>query len=549
MPSKVGGGKSPFTVSTIKKFEKETGAGSSAVTEDRSTDDTVGHEGEVTARKERARMAQGPLKRGVPEEVKARWRSNSPSSDRFAKKSSSPGTKKERSRTPPLTARGPATPAGHAPKRSVTPASKQGARRRSMTPTTVRSLSQGGGGTVSWQAIIAPNKRTPKPTSPRSSKATPYDSVTPRSATTMPHAVLSPEKATPTSSAVNPSPRTARWAGLSPRSVAQTLTFSRPTADDGSAMTPVPSPAPTTPVDTVLSPQRRSVTMTQNQPKRKKQPIFVAALPLPPKAAKHAFTLVLDLDQTLVNAHNVDDTVVPRPFMLEALDEFGHCKAERVLWTASNEAQAKFVLKKSPGMAQHFDYIVTWDTLGWGNRRDYVKDIVKLRRSTSSTLVVDNDHMVVRPHIHSALVVEDYGDLQGGSIRHDDMVMLQVAKFVKEMSMMRPEIDVPSFVRTNGSWVGKKKTGFYKLQDDAPFEKLTARPANDTASEATSKRSRADSKKRQANSQTYTSPLAALSTTFSSPRSTKPPFQRTTTQVKKTTASPTRSLFVRRGSH
>eukprot|EP01063_Lacrimia_lanifica_P018456 TRINITY_DN2535_c0_g1_i1.p2 TRINITY_DN2535_c0_g1~~TRINITY_DN2535_c0_g1_i1.p2 ORF type:complete len:673 (+),score=237.80 TRINITY_DN2535_c0_g1_i1:88-2106(+) len=215
----------------------------------------------------------------------------------------------------------------------------------------------------------------------------------------------------------------------------------------------------------------RSATMTAaspgpgfRTPKPKPVSIFPATLPLPPRPSKYKITVVFDLDQTLVNAHNVDDTIVPRPDMLACLEEIGACGAERIMWTASNEAQARFVLKKLPGLAALFDYIVTWDTHGWGDRRDYVKDILVLGRPATSALVIDNDHLVVRPHVNNALIVDDYGDLKGGNIPDVCDVMARLTMFVQCLTAMRPEIDVPAFIKAHGDWVEiKKKVGYYRL--------------------------------------------------------------------------------------
>ncbi|KAJ9450759.1 nuclear lim interactor-interacting factor [Diplonema papillatum] len=291
--------------------------------------------------------------------------------------------------------------------------------------------------------------------------------------------------------------------------------------------------------------KRRSATATQPLPARRHQPTFVGSLPLPARHHSHSLTVVFDLDQTLVNAHSPQDVVVPRPGLLESLEAIGKCRAERVLWTASNEAQARFVLKKIPGLAQHFDYLVTWDTAGWGNRRDYVKDILKLRRHLSTTLVIDNDHLVVRPHIPNALVVEDYGDLQGESIPDTDTVMQGMVDFVRALSTMQPVIDVPSYVKATAEWVGRKKTGFYFLRTDDSYDPADAGASEDEAREHPLPPPHASAipppgaakPKRALSSQTHVTPGTAG----------KPAaFQRTTTSVKKRQGAPARALFAGR---
>ena len=238
--------------------------------------------------------------------------------------------------------------------------------------------------------------------------------------------------------------------------------------------------------------------------------------------------------QTLVNAHNPDDTVVPRPEMLETLEAIGTCNAERIMWTASNEAQAKFVLRAIPGFAVHFDYVVTWDTKGWGDRRDYVKDIMKLGRSPSTTLACDNDHIVLRPHVSSGIVVDDYGDLEGGDIKEGCDVMERLRTFVFALSKMRPEIDVPSFVRSHGDWLSiRKKIGYYRLPEmgSLPQVKDSVRHTSPLSTPQAQL-----SKRQQSLTQTFHSP----STMGSSRSKTSVSFQRTSTSVKNRPTSPSR---------
>ena len=245
--------------------------------------------------------------------------------------------------------------------------------------------------------------------------------------------------------------------------------------------------------------------------------------------------------------------------MIECLDTIGLAGAERILWTASNEAQAKFVLKKVDGFANHFDYIVTWDTKGWGDRRDYVKDIQRLNRCPSSTLGVDNDHIVMRPHVHSALVVEDYGDLEGGSIPEYCSVMRRLTPFVVQLSRMRPEVDVPSFVRAHGEWVSiRRNVGYYRLPPhELPMPDgivgrgdFADRSRRGTSPVRTVSPTRV--KRRQGVTQTYVSPSPAPGARVKGTAAQASAFQRTSTsvvmkhQLRPSASSPSRGLLLLR---
>eukprot|EP01062_Namystynia_karyoxenos_P073125 TRINITY_DN69972_c0_g1_i1.p1 TRINITY_DN69972_c0_g1~~TRINITY_DN69972_c0_g1_i1.p1 ORF type:complete len:597 (+),score=124.42 TRINITY_DN69972_c0_g1_i1:92-1792(+) len=182
---------------------------------------------------------------------------------------------------------------------------------------------------------------------------------------------------------------------------------------------------------------------------------FIPVLPLPPRAPDRTWTAVLDLDQTLVNAHGADDAVITRPGMQKLLETLGRLRAERVLWTASNEAQVRFVLRRLGAAGKMLEHVVTWDTKGWqhfpaGGSTTYNKDLAKLDRPMHSTLLLDNDPLVVRPHLHNALVVDDFGDGHGRGCRPDDNVLPAVGAFLEEMCAAHPEgLDIPAHLQAH----------------------------------------------------------------------------------------------------
>eukprot|EP01060_Flectonema_neradi_P003213 TRINITY_DN1205_c0_g1_i2.p1 TRINITY_DN1205_c0_g1~~TRINITY_DN1205_c0_g1_i2.p1 ORF type:complete len:569 (+),score=110.28 TRINITY_DN1205_c0_g1_i2:195-1709(+) len=504
------------------------------------------------------------MKKGVPECMKAKFRSNSPRQVRKGSMGDTPSSRTRRFSTPTAPYYGLSTThiAPSRKLRSATPTQERepsavvtSARRRSLTPTLTRSTtatmepptqkSWTWGSPKKKKVSKATTKTNPKPVSksaastPTAAAAGPRDPSPTREKQEESTAAVKRTPATVIKTTRTASPAPSAEKSLlvdiaSPRSASTqvhkavkrpnastTLTFSRPKPFSTST-TIDHHPSPVSGINVIPSPSsRRSVTMTQSQPRKPKshKPTFIASLPLPPRNGRYQSTVVFDLDQTLVNAHSEDDTVIPRPGILESLEAISKCGCERVMWTASNEAQAKFVIKKIPGLGMCFDYIVTWDTLGWGKRRDYVKDILKLKRSIRDSIVIDNDSLVVRPHIQNAIVVEDFGDLRGGSIQEQDSTMADTAAFIQHLSSQK-EMDVPGFVRSYADWTGgKKKLGYYRLP---PASNLTGTPRTGSPARVP----------------THTSPPRQPTIITTSKRA----FQRTTT-VKKRPTSPVRPFM------
>eukprot|EP01065_Artemidia_motanka_P010774 TRINITY_DN15770_c0_g1_i1.p1 TRINITY_DN15770_c0_g1~~TRINITY_DN15770_c0_g1_i1.p1 ORF type:complete len:428 (+),score=79.11 TRINITY_DN15770_c0_g1_i1:55-1338(+) len=183
---------------------------------------------------------------------------------------------------------------------------------------------------------------------------------------------------------------------------------------------------------------------------------FASSLPLPPRSAGKSWTVVLDLDQTLINAHAPDDRVIQRPGLQPFLETLGELGAERVLWTASNEAQVRFVLRRLGAAGHMFEHVVSWDTKGWtpfrGRTSPLVKDLTKLRRPLSSCLLVDNDPEVTRSHPHNAIVVEDFGDGEGEFCDSEDRELDELRELMIRLCQDGGQTSVPAFVRSNCFW-------------------------------------------------------------------------------------------------
>lgn len=108
---------------------------------------------------------------------------------------------------------------------------------------------------------------------------------------------------------------------------------------------------------------------------------------LPPKTSKHEYTLVLDLDETLVHYDDVGGQFFLRPFAQEFIAETSQF-FEVVIFTAAVKEYADWILDRldSHGCISHRLYRCSTSQ----NNGVYIKDLQKLGRELSKMLIVDN---------------------------------------------------------------------------------------------------------------------------------------------------------------
>ena len=312
--------------------------------EEISTDDTIGHgDGDITGRTTTTATttaSKGEMKKGVPECMKAKFRSNSPRQVRKGSVADTSSSRTRRFSVPTAPSNVYAMSTTHIPparrNRSATPTQEKepavvvtSARRRSLTPTLTRSTTatmeppshkSGTWGSPKKKKVSKAITRSsnPKPTP----KAALRDSSPDREKDATPSAKRTPVTVVKTTRTPSPAPSAEKSLLMdmaSPRSsstqvhkaakrpsASTTLTFSRPKPFSSSAamelaqLSTHPNP-PAAATNVVPSPtSRRSVTMTQSQPMRKgskSKPTFVTSLPLPARNARFTSTTVFDLDQ------------------------------------------------------------------------------------------------------------------------------------------------------------------------------------------------------------------------------------------------------------
>ena len=117
--------------------------------------------------------------------------------------------------------------------------------------------------------------------------------------------------------------------------------------------------------------------------------------PLPPPYLKtknrKKYTLVLDLDETLVNfkiKKGREGFVRLRPFLFGFLEEVSQYY-ELIIFTSSTEAYANSVIEAIEHDKKYFDYVFyRQHTIIVGN--DFVKDLTRIGRPLNSTIIIDN---------------------------------------------------------------------------------------------------------------------------------------------------------------
>ena len=103
------------------------------------------------------------------------------------------------------------------------------------------------------------------------------------------------------------------------------------------------------------------------------------------------YTLILDLDETLVNfkiKSSKEGTLRARPFLFGFLEEMGHYY-ELIVWTSGTEAYANSLIDAIESEKQYFDYVFFREhAIIIGD--DFVKDLNRVGRSLDRIIIIDD---------------------------------------------------------------------------------------------------------------------------------------------------------------
>eukprot|EP01065_Artemidia_motanka_P034645 TRINITY_DN422_c19_g1_i1.p1 TRINITY_DN422_c19_g1~~TRINITY_DN422_c19_g1_i1.p1 ORF type:complete len:389 (+),score=67.37 TRINITY_DN422_c19_g1_i1:349-1515(+) len=131
---------------------------------------------------------------------------------------------------------------------------------------------------------------------------------------------------------------------------------------------------------------------------------------IPAKSSQHEYTVVFDLDETLVSNRMAGfRPAIKRPH-LENLLRSLRGKAEIVLWTASIESVGRPVLRQIDPNSEYFHHAIYRDP-AWFQERPNVphhKDLRLLGRDMSKVIIVENNPFSVRLNKRNAVLVPDF---------------------------------------------------------------------------------------------------------------------------------------------
>lgn len=142
-------------------------------------------------------------------------------------------------------------------------------------------------------------------------------------------------------------------------------------------------------------------------------PNLEAVPKLPPVASPDVYTLVLDLDETLVHYYEMDGVgnYDIRPGMHDFLERMNHLGYELVIFTAATQDYADWVIDQiDPGRLIHHR-IYRQHALPWGPI--FVKDLSRLGRELDRTLIIDNvqENFMLQPN-NGIFILTWYDDPQ-----------------------------------------------------------------------------------------------------------------------------------------
>ena len=106
---------------------------------------------------------------------------------------------------------------------------------------------------------------------------------------------------------------------------------------------------------------------------------------------KKPYTLVLDLDETLVNfklKSNKEGTLRARPYLFGFLEEVSHYY-ELIVFTSATKAYADSLIEAIEYEKEYFDYVFYRDHAIIINN-DFVKDLTRIGRPLDSTIIIDD---------------------------------------------------------------------------------------------------------------------------------------------------------------
>ncbi|ESL06834.1 hypothetical protein TRSC58_05485 [Trypanosoma rangeli SC58] len=123
----------------------------------------------------------------------------------------------------------------------------------------------------------------------------------------------------------------------------------------------------------------------------------------PPAGANKKYTVVLDLDETVVYAR--EGPLYARAYLRELLRSIKDV-FEVIVWTAGEREYAKNILEEIN--QEHIIQHLIYRHGAWFCSEDYTKDLKKLGRNIDYVIIVENTPDCVRANPQNGIIVEDF---------------------------------------------------------------------------------------------------------------------------------------------
>lgn len=142
---------------------------------------------------------------------------------------------------------------------------------------------------------------------------------------------------------------------------------------------------------------------------------------VPPLTPGVEFTLVLDLDETLVHARG--ESVLVRPYLDLLSMTLSTLNCEVIMWTAGTHEHVNKVMPYISSLK--FDHIITrndrWYKEAEGGKAEYTKDLTLLGRRLDKVVIVDNSPSCVYTTPFNSIVVKSF---TGKETADEDLFLL-----------------------------------------------------------------------------------------------------------------------------
>ncbi|RNF11991.1 nuclear lim interactor-interacting factor [Trypanosoma rangeli] len=123
----------------------------------------------------------------------------------------------------------------------------------------------------------------------------------------------------------------------------------------------------------------------------------------PPAGTNKKYTVVLDLDETVVYAR--EGPLYARAYLRELLRSIKDV-FEVIVWTAGEREYAKNILEEIN--QEHIIQHLIYRHGAWFRSEDYTKDLKKLGRNIDYVIIVENTPDCVRANPQNGIIVEDF---------------------------------------------------------------------------------------------------------------------------------------------